>query len=182
MHKRGISLRKRQRLLKRQIIYKLYRKYYSIPNTTYLTKKNHTFRKVSSYKIPQKLLVLNMFEKRLDVSLCRMNLAPSLKIAQVLIHSGFVYVNNKQITNTRYSVDTWDLVSIASDSYIHYMRYWYIRNKYKRYLFKNKGLRTASISQEKLTNAFGFKTRLLSEYDLSRNDRIKSKEVERLFL
>lgn len=182
VNKGGIVLSRKQRLLKRQIIYQLYKRYYSIPNRKYITHKNLTFRKSGSYFLPPKILKFNLFENRLDVSLYRMNLAPSLKIAQSLIEAGFVYVNNVQVTNTRYSIGTWDLISITPDSYVHYMRYWYIRNKYKRYLLKNKGSRVSSVSQERLTYAFGFKTRLLNEYAVSRLDRIKLKEVERLFL
>ena len=51
-------------------------------------------------------------ERRLDVVLCRMRLAPSITVARILITRGYIWINKKQEMNPQKRIQLWDVVEI----------------------------------------------------------------------
>jgi ribosomal protein S4 len=54
------------------------------------------FRRLTKTRCSKTVAALSWYELRLDVSLCRLKLAPTIKIARLLIAQGYVRINGTQ--------------------------------------------------------------------------------------
>jgi ribosomal protein S4 len=177
------------RLLRRSEFITLQRRYFQIYSNFYgplksrqLKKSALHFRRSSNPHHSNLTGALTWFDHHLDVALCRTRLAPTLKVARLLINQGYVRVNGVQTRNIHKRVQSWDLVQITLESDYFFGKYWYSRNKYQRHLYKQTKNRFKHVHPKKLILPFGFFTRYPRLTDLPRYDRLSWHEFGRLLL
>ena len=169
------------RLRAHRIFSRVYRSFYGISKQKQVHQQFLRLQKISGGKRNKRNIGLSWFERKLDVTLCRIRLAPSVQFARMLIRRGYIWVNKKQVTTPHFRVAVWDLVEI-SKTFGAFVRYWVIRQEIKRYAFKNKGLRYRFVFGQRSPLTFGFWTKEPFDLDVPEKDLMKIGMVERLFL
>ena len=66
-------------------------------SVTQLRSQNLHFRRSAASRHSKLSLTLTQLDQQLDVSLCRLRLAPTLQVARLLIRQGYIRVNGEQI-------------------------------------------------------------------------------------
>jgi len=179
------SLRKRKsRLVNRLMHYKLFSKFYGPFTSKRWVNQVSRWNRINPRTTTRKSLALSWYDHRLDITVYRIGLAPSLKVAQVLISRGYIFVNGAQNLTSNYRVEPWDVVAVTPYAELkpEFDWYWFIRNQYRRHAFKRKKLQYKNVHAQRLAYPFGFRTRMLRELDLPRRDRVQGKEFARLLL
>lgn len=178
----GTTLNKHGRLVSHQAHYKRISQFFGGLLPKQREERGKHLRRITTHGISKRFNVRWWFERRIDASLCRMQLAPSIKVARTRIRQGYVYVNNAQIIDPENRISFWDHVTVTPHSPALFLRYWYMRNRFQRYAFKNIRLRFNNRQQVVPSYTFGFWQRLFQDWDLPRYDRIQSHELHRLTL
>jgi len=169
------------RLRNQQQYQKLYSNFYYVLNRKTKKKKNRHFLRIRGSSAAKRNVLFSWVERRIDVALCRMRLAPDMKAARILVAKGFVLVNRKQVVNINRRIDVWDIVTISRRKFAM-LRYWYLRGRFRRYVFKKKKLRFKYIHQEKSGKVYGFIMKVPFDSDVPKKDLTTVSEVERFFL
>lgn len=178
----GRLLRRSEFITLQNRYFQVYSQFYGLASLTQLRAQNLHFRRSAIARHPKLSLALTHFNQQLDVSLCRLHLAPTLQIARLLIRQGYIRVNGEQIWTPRKKVQVWDLVQITAESDYFFGKYWYSRNKYQRYLYRQPQGRFKNVHPQKVVLSFGFFTRHSRITDLPRHDRLSWREFGRLLL
>ena len=191
-HKRLRLLRQktqRGRLLRRSEFLTLQKRYFQVYSNFYghltlrqLRKHALHFRNSSVSRTSRLSQALTWFDNRLDVTLCRLRLAPTLQIARLLVLQGYARINGDQVRIPEKRVSVWDLVQITLESEYFFGKYWYSRNRYQRHLYRQPRNRFKHVHPQKLVLPFGFLTRSPRLTDLPRYNRLSWQEFGRLLL
>lgn len=97
---------------------KKFRLFYGNPSKKYVKKQiNYILNKKINKNLNFKLLLLEIFEKRLDIILYRSKFALSLRNAKQLISHGKVFVNKVHVKTPSYKLKPGDLISINPKFY-----------------------------------------------------------------
>jgi ribosomal protein S4 len=178
----GHLLEPKDRLVLQQRYSQVYTKFYGNTKLHQIKERALHFRRLAKRRCSKNAAALSWYELRLDVSLCRLNLAPTIKIARLLISQGYVRVNGTQILTPEKRLTAWDVVQITLQSTYFFGKYWYCRNRYQRYLFKHRSNNFTNTFQHKAVLPYGFFTRPPRLTDLPRRDKITWEEFGRLLL
>jgi hypothetical protein len=99
-----------------------------------------------------------------------------------LIAQGYVRINGTQTLTSERRLAVWDVVQITLQSTYFFGKYWYSRNRYQRYLFKQRFNNVTNSFLHRAVLPYGFFTRPLHLIDLPRRDKITWEEFGRLLL
>jgi ribosomal protein S4 len=150
----------------------VYTKFYGNMDLHHVRERALHFRRLAKTRLSKTAAALSWYELRLDVSLCRLKLAPTIKIARILIAQGYIRVNGTQIRTPEKRLAAWDVVQITVQSIYFFGKYWYSRNRYQRYLFRQRYNNFTNTFQHPAVLPYGVFTRTPRLTDLPRRDKI----------
>lgn len=177
----GFAINRQVRLRNQQLYTRLYSFFYGFSRPKQIAERSRHFLRLKGSTPHKRNIWLSWLERRLDVVLCRIRLAPTINVARILITRGYIWVNKKQETNPHKRVALWDVVEINRNN-LAFLRYWYLRNRFQRHAFKYKGLGYRYFQKQKAALPFGFMVKNPFDLDVPKKDLTSVREVERLFL
>jgi len=93
--------------------YQLFSKFYGPFTSKRWANQVSRWRRINPRTSTQKSLSLSWYDHRLDITVYRIGLAPSIKVAQVLISRGYIFVNGRQNSSNHYRVEPYDVVAVT---------------------------------------------------------------------
>jgi ribosomal protein S4 len=97
----GRLLRRSEFITLQNRYFQVYSQFYGLTSLIQLRVQNLHFRRSATSRHSKLSLALTHFNQQLDVSLCHLRLAPTLQIARLLIHQGYIRVNGAQVWTPR---------------------------------------------------------------------------------
>ena len=180
-YEQGFAINRQVRLRNQQQYTKRYSFFYGFARPKQIMERSRHFLHLKGSGPQKRNIWLSWLERRLDVVLCRMRLAPSITVARVLITRGYIWVNKKQEMNPQKRVQLWDIVEINKND-LSFLRFWYLRNRFQRHAYKYRNLRYRFFHSQKAALPFGFMIKNPFASDIPKKDLTSVAEVERLFL
>jgi len=177
----GFAINRQVRLRNQQQYTKLYSFFYGFTRPKQIAERSRHFLHLKGSGPQKKNIWLSWLERRLDVVLCRMRLAPSITVARILITRGYIWINKKQEMNPQKRIQLWDVVEINKND-MSFLRFWYLRNRFQKHAYKYRNLRYRFFHSQKAALPFGFMIKHPFASDIPKKDLTSVAEVERLFL
>jgi hypothetical protein len=137
----GNRLGRNTNFLKRKILLRLFCDFYGTKNHKIFKYINHKYNKITSKFISDITLMLDFFERRLDVLVFRAGFGINIELTKMLVARGYIQVNGVQKQNLHFRVTTGDFISIIpnfrnASSELHKEQYESFRKIYLSRFYK----------------------------------------------